>query len=42
MYAEKPADDVIVVLTDVEVFGLIGAIEFTGKHPLMKDVRLAL
>jgi hypothetical protein len=35
-------NDLIVVLTDAEEFGLIGAIAFAGSHPWMRDVRLAI
>lgn len=39
---EPPRNDVIVLLTDAEELGLLGARAFVGEHPWMDDVALVL
>jgi hypothetical protein len=38
----EPRNDVIVLITDAEELGLVGARAFAAQHPLMDDVDLAL
>lgn len=39
---EKPQNNIVIVLTDAEEIGLLGAQLFTEKHPLAKNVGLVL
>ncbi|HSH76775.1 MAG TPA: M28 family peptidase, partial [Longimicrobiales bacterium] len=39
---ERLRNDVIVLLTDAEELGLLGALAFTTQHPWMRDVSLVL
>lgn len=38
----QPKNDIIVLITDAEELGLLGAQAFVNKHPWSKDVRLVL